>query len=108
MLFRSWRRMGLSPPKDVIAESQKYRRVEDDLQDFVEQCCNVDQENESLRVTARDIYARYRTWWSDQSSSRPMSAKKFGDIMSRKGFDRAKSHGKMIYIGLEIVVSVDD
>ncbi len=103
-----WQRLGLSPPAEVIAESQKYRRVEDDLQDFIEQCCRVDQDNEVLRVTARDLYAKYRSWWADQSSSRPMSAKKFGDIMSRKDFERTKSHGKMVYIGLEIVVSVTD
>lgn len=103
----AWQKEGLSPPAKVMDDSLKYRRTEDDLQDFIEQCCKVDQANPDLREPAAAMYARYKTWWADQSPSRPMSSKKFGDIMSRKGFERIKSNGKMVYVGISLVISGD-
>lgn len=104
----AWQKQGLSPPTKVLEDSLIYRRTEDDLQDFMEQCCKVDQSDPDLREPASAMYGRYKTWWSDQSPSRPMSSKKFGDIMSRKGFDRVKSNGKMFYIGICLVISGDN
>ncbi len=104
----AWQKQGLAPPEKVLADSLKYRRTEDDLQDYIEQCCKVDKEDPKLREPASSMYARYKTWWADQSPSRPMSSKKFGDIMSRKGFDRIKSNGKMSYVGICLVFSPED
>lgn len=104
-----WQRKGgLAAPEGVLAESQKYRRTEDDLQDFVEQCCWVDQEDHDLREPAKTLYGRYKTWWADQSASRPMSSKKFGDNMSRKGFERIKTGGRMVYLGISVVVDSEN
>lgn len=100
-----WQKQGLAPPAKVLEDSLTYRRTEDDLQDFMEQCCKVDQEDPNLREPAATMYARYKTWWTEQSPSRPMSSKKFGDIMSRKGFERIKSNGKMSYVGISLVIS---
>ncbi len=104
-----WQLNGMSTPEKVISESLKYRRSEDDLQDFVEQCCQLgDPEDSGLREKAKTLYGRYKTWWADQSPSRPMSAKKFGDCMSRKGFGRMKSHGQSVYKGIRIVIDHGD
>lgn len=103
----AWQKHGLAPPEKVLNDSLKYRRTEDDLQDFVEQCCKVDKEDPKLREPAAAMYGRYKAWWADQSPARPMSSKKFGDIMSRKGFERMKSNGKMQYIGIRILITVE-
>ncbi len=104
----AWQKQGLAPPEKVLNDSLKYRRTEDDLQDFIEQCCKVDKEDPKLREPASAMYGRYKTWWADQSPARPMSSKKFGDIMSRKGFDRIKSNGKMQYVGICLVITPED
>lgn len=102
-----WQKKGQAVPTKVLDDSLKYRRTEDDLQDFIEQCCKVDQEDPKLREPAAAMYARYKVWWISQSPSRPMSSKKFGDIMSRKGFDRIKSSGKISYIGICLVITAE-
>lgn len=98
-----YQKHGLAPPEKVIKDSTDYRRTEDDLQDFIEECCSVNKEDKKCREAASLLYGKYKTWWHDERSpSRPMSAKKFGDLMGRKGFEKLKSHGVMIYLGLRL------
>lgn len=93
----SYQKQGLNPPKKVIDDSLKYRRKEDDIQDFIDQCCDVDPD---YKTPAKELYSRYKVWWEEVSPNRPISMKKFGDLMGRK-FKKIKS-SSVVYLGVKI------
>lgn len=100
---RDWQKQGLNPPRKVIDDSLKYRRNEDDLQDFIDQCCHVDRADPNVKGTASDLYKRYRSWWEDVATTRPMNMKKFGTLMSMK-FEKLKS-STVLYLGVMVDVT---
>lgn len=95
-----WQRQGLNPPRKVINDSLKYRRKEDDIQDFIDQCCEVNPSDPECKETAKILYGRYKSWWNDCSPSREMSQKKFGELMGKK-FEKIKSSG-IVYLGVRV------
>lgn len=99
----AWQQKGLSPPKKVIEDSQKYRRKQDDIQDFIEQCCHVNKADPNVKSPAGALYKKYKDWWEDVASTRPLSMKKFGDLMSMK-FEKIKS-SNVIYLGIMVDVT---
>lgn len=96
--FMEWQEKGLAPPQKVLDDSLKYRRSEDDIQDFIDQNCAVNVADPDYRTSSKDLYARYRVWWEEVATTRPMSMKKFGNLMSMK-FEKKKSSG-MVYLGI--------
>jgi putative DNA primase/helicase len=94
---------GLNPPQKVIDDSLKYRRNEDDIQDFLEQCCHVDKGSPDCKSPVSILYKRYKTWWEEVGSTRPMNMKKFGGLLSMK-FEKIKSN-VIIYHGVMVDVT---
>lgn len=92
-----YQRQGLNPPRKVLEDSLKYRRNEDDMQDFIDACCETGPEYE---IKAKEVYDRYKSWWEEVSPNRPMSNKKFGELFSKK-FEKRKSGG-IIYLGVKL------
>ena len=94
-----WQQYGLDPPGIVTEATSLYRREEDLLADFLEECCFVD---ESAKVKARDIYDIFLKWYEKNISKKGMAQKKFGRILGAR-FERRKSHGIFVYDGLGIL-----
>jgi len=90
-----WQRMGLAPPPVVIDATKEYRRDEDLLRHFIEECCI---EDPGQVTTAKDLYDRFRTWWKINVSRKVLSQKKFGGMMVKK-FKKSKS-GTYRYFGV--------
>jgi len=98
--FLKYQKEGLNPPKKVLRWRTEYREEEDLIKDFVEECCEIREgERESVKV----LYARFREWFEEIASVRPMSRKKFGSRMNLM-FERIKSNGYVYYLGLQIDV----
>ncbi len=98
-----WQKQGLNPPRKVMEDSLKYRRNEDDIQDFIDQCCHVNPADPDVKGSASDLYKRYRSWWEDVATTRPMNMKKFGSLMSMK-FQKHKS-SNVVYLGVMIDIT---
>ena len=98
-----WQRDGLAPPQVIVAATEKYRREEDMLEDFLEQRCHLDSKSE---VPASDIYDAFKEWHSANVSKRySVSQKKFGSLMKDK-FDKVK-RGTYFYKGVRLLTGMD-
>jgi putative DNA primase/helicase len=54
-----WLEKRLQTPEEVRAATQQYRSDMDVLQEFLDDCCI---ENDSLTVSSRDLYNRFKLW----------------------------------------------
>lgn len=91
----AWQQRGLDPPAVVKDATAEYRREEDLVGDFIEECCYVDA---SAEVSATDFYTSFSEWWEANVSKKPLSQKKFGKIMAAR-FRREKA-GTYRYFGV--------
>lgn len=96
-----WQKQGLKPPQKVLAATAEYRRAEDDLAEWLEECCLV---NEHALMTAKVAYGSFHTWYSSQVSEKVPSQKRFGEMLARR-FRREKGgEGNTYrYFGVELI-----
>jgi putative DNA primase/helicase len=92
-----YQRVGLKPPAVVKAAVEEYRRDEDQLADFIEECCI---EGEFLRVGATQAYEAFKEWWRNNVHNRPFSQKKFGTLFQKR-YEKRKGQTVSYYgVGL--------
>ena len=59
-----WQRVGIAPPAKVREATSEYRRDEDLLADFVDECCDLQQEGQpEIRSKASDLYDAFCAWF---------------------------------------------
>lgn len=90
---------GLEPPTIVKEATSEYRRDEDLLADWIDECCFQDPDIED---GATDLYSNFQTWWEENVSKRIPSRKKFGQWLSKKGFKKQKI-GTYKYFGIRLL-----
>jgi len=94
-----WQQMGLAPPKVIIDATAEYKRDEDLLGDFLDQCCHIDPEAEA---PASGLYDAFKEWFTENVSKKSsMSQKKFGNLMKDR-FEKYK-RGVYFYKGLRLL-----
>ena len=93
-----WQEQGLNPPEIILQATKDYRRDEDLLMDFIEECCFQDPYAE---IEASRLYAAFAEWFEQNVSKRVLSQKKFGRMMTKR-FRRQKS-GTYKYFGLGLL-----
>uniref|UniRef100_A0A831UFU0 DNA primase n=1 Tax=Geobacter metallireducens TaxID=28232 RepID=A0A831UFU0_GEOME len=103
-----WQRDGLSPPAIVKQYTSDYQRNEDNVGQFIDECCVIDDRDE-IPVKSRDaagataLYKAFRAWYENNIGNKPVSQKKFGDIMGKKGFLKDKDNfGLIQYFGIRL------
>ena len=91
-----WGQMGLNPPLTVIAATAEYKRDEDLLADFLDQCCEIDPQAETR---ASVLHGAFKEWYAENISKKSsISQKKFGSLMKDR-FEKYK-RGVYFYRGL--------
>ncbi len=75
---------GLLPPPAVRDATAAYQREEDMLGEFLDACCYV---GDDAHATAKDLYAAFSAWWTENISPTPMSQKRFGGLVGKR-FER--------------------
>ena len=93
-----YQKEGLQPPAAVRNAVQEYRKDEDNLGDFIDQCCLVGDEH---KAPASDLYAVFEKWWEKNVSKRVPKPKPFGMWMGKR-FERIKA-GKIYYRGVGLL-----
>lgn len=91
-----WQAEGLKTPKKVKDATAKFRRSEDQIADFVEQRCLI---NPDFRCGATDLYNDFKLWWKDNVNPKPLSQRKFGDLMTLR-FSKEQPKGLVEYLGV--------
>jgi putative DNA primase/helicase len=94
-----WQEQGLSPPNAVIEATAEYRRDEDQLADFLDQCCHLDP---TCETAATVMYDAFKEWFAENVSKKAsISQKKFGNMMKDR-FDKIK-RGVYYYKGVRLL-----
>ncbi|WP_319406154.1 phage/plasmid primase, P4 family [uncultured Desulfosarcina sp.] len=95
-----WQKEGLDPPMIVAEATAEYRRNEDLIGDFIDECCEVVEGGEE---NATDLYNRFVTWFELNIGKRCPKQRTFGNMMSRR-FEKEKVGGKYKYYGLKLII----
>jgi putative DNA primase/helicase len=96
-----YQRDGLKPPKVVIEATSDWRRDDDLLADFLEECCEEVELNEE---SSADLYARYAKWYQKNINSdekKTPKNKRFGSALAKK-YMSFKTHGVVFYKGIKL------
>jgi len=95
----AWQKEGLNPPSIVKEATAEYRRDEDLIAGFIEDCC---EETAEGTCGSTEAYKAFENWYRNEKGHKVPSQKVFGQLMGKK-FERAKSGGKKVYRGLVII-----
>lgn len=95
----AWQERGLDPPPVILDATSLYRREEDYLSDFIEECCEKDPDS---KVGASELYDAFCEWYERNVSKKGISQRKFGGLMRAAGF-KSDKHGTYIYYGLRLL-----
>lgn len=93
-----WQEQGLDPPPMVQQAAKAYRRNEDLVGLFIEECCYIDPRAETQ---AKDLYDVFTVWWEKNISKTPKKQRWFGQIMQRR-FNKEK-RGTIMYSGIGLL-----
>jgi putative DNA primase/helicase len=91
-----WQKEGLNPPKEVTQATAQYRRDEDLVQDFIEECLIKEP---GAKEPAAALYSRFVDWYHDNVGKKEPSGTWFGKQLSYK-FPKNKVAGCVTYHGV--------
>jgi putative DNA primase/helicase len=93
-----YQQRGIDPPIEITAATEEYRRGEDVLADFIDECCI---REDGAKGKANELYQRYVKWYHDNIGEKERSGTWFGKQLRQK-FQKTKSHGLVIYQGITL------
>jgi putative DNA primase/helicase len=95
-----YQREGINPPKDVTEATERYRRGEDLLADFIDECL---EQAPGAKERASLLYNRFLEWYHENIDKKnDPTPTWFGKQLSQK-YERSKSTGVVVYHGIRLV-----
>jgi putative DNA primase/helicase len=97
----AYQRYGLALTDELQKSTARYRRRQDSLADFLDECCLTGDPR--LTCCAKDLYDCFSTWWEKNVAKRIPSQKTFGNWMGQKfSKDRSGPKGSYAYWGVAL------
>jgi len=93
-----WQRHGLSPPREVSEATEDYRRNEDILADYIDECCHREPAAKDLGAA---LYAKFSEWYHENVGKNEPSGTWFGKQLGAK-FKKTKVEGRVTYHGIRL------
>lgn len=99
-----WQQRGLAPPKSVTDATDAYLAAEDNVQTWIEECC---EPHGQIKLTV--AHRSYRDW-CERSGAVVLGRNSFGDQLEAHGFSRERdSHLKQdVFAGLSLAIPKDN
>jgi putative DNA primase/helicase len=97
--FREWQDKGLRPPPQVVNATCQYRKGEDLIEQFLEECCVISKD---AFCRGGKIFSAYQKWCDERGVK--SRRKKFYEKVSYR-FDSFKSDSGKIYQGIGLTQS---
>ena len=93
---------GLVIPKSNLEDIENYKDHEDELAEFISECCVLSKEYDEKKfaVRSKELYSRYCDWCSEYRMSKE-NIKIFNAKLEKKGFQKKKRKGLMYFIGIK-------
>jgi P4 family phage/plasmid primase-like protien len=83
-----WIEEGLGEPPEISQANVEWREHDDPLKEFLEDCCEVEDEAWCRSAELSDVYA----WWCKREHERyPLGREAFGERIRAKGFQASRS-----------------
>lgn len=82
-----WRLHGLCPPEDVTKATDSYKKEQDTLAEFIEECC---EKLTSGEIPKGDLYKAY-VKWAEDNGEHPMKQRTLTTALEERGWLEAKS-----------------
>lgn len=89
---------GINPPRDITEATEQYRRNEDLLADFIDECC---LREPGAKEKSSVLYARFVKWYHANVGQKEPTGTWFGKQLSQK-YDKTKSEGCVMYHGVAL------
>jgi putative DNA primase/helicase len=97
-----WQQLGLPQgddlPRAVREATEEYRKANDAVGDFLEECCVTGSEHS---VTSEALYVTYKNW-CERWGEHPMSQKRLAGKLKTRGFTNRKERGDRSWFGLAL------
>jgi len=103
-----WQKEGLNPPECVRLSKEEYRKGMNQLSEFVEDECVVD---EGLTVLSGVLYGNYLEWCNANGNRYPVGSKKFVALLQAMGIKRGRAktaRGDRTYVGIGLREDLSD
>lgn len=78
-----WQQVGLSEAPEITNATNEYRKDEDVILRFIDDCCIT---QEDAYVTKKNLYDAFEQWYEENIGKRPLSVKVFSRRLKEKGF----------------------
>jgi P4 family phage/plasmid primase-like protien len=103
--YLEWTKQGLNPPESIVEAVKDYRKEDDSIRGFFEECC---ESKEGVSVQAGKLFDLYKIWCdeNDIDESKRKSSPKFGERM-KKGFNLEFKKGRNYSEYLNIAIKGD-
>jgi putative DNA primase/helicase len=98
----AWQEDGLSAPAEVKEATASYRREQDLIGAFIDECAVV---GPGLKVKAGELYQRYKAW-AEASNEYAGSLRTFGTEIEERGIEKRTSNG-VWYMGIGLPQGAD-
>jgi len=92
----AWYRDGLTTPAEVMEATNDYRSEMDLLANFLDEACNVSPD---AKAQSSELYQSYRQW-CEANGVFPLNHTNFSLRLKERGFEKRKSNGRFVYIGV--------
>lgn len=93
----AWQREGLEIPDSIKDASKEYRNEMDQIQAFVDDCCDV---GKNYQVKASELFRNYDDWAAETNNYK-YNVTRFGAKIANK-FEKVRKRDGNYYIGLKI------
>jgi putative DNA primase/helicase len=101
-----WQRIGLNPPEEVVHATREYRSENDKLQDWIDECCCV---NENAVSSSTELYRNFQAWSLENGERFILIRKNFVKSLIRKGFQQFTGTGNYQKMhGIALLAQVDE
>ena len=91
-----YQQQGLAPPVEILQATEEYRKGEDVLADFIEECCF---REDGAKGRAKELYQRYVAWYHENVGEKERTGTWFGKQLRQK-FPKTKVNGCVVYHGI--------
>jgi len=95
---------GLAEPQRVIDSTREYMKDEDQVSQFISECC---VEGPDLRSRARNIYRAYKNW-AEGGRQPVLNETLFGRRLSERGYTKRNDGKGNVYSGIGVVEDAEE
>lgn len=96
--YYEWLEKGLAPPSSVLSSTKEYRRSEDSIEQFLEECCVIGEGKIARAGELREAYIDF----CKEDGFKPIGEKKFAQTMRQRFYKDRDKIGKY-YKGLGLI-----